>query len=275
MTSIGHNNWLQISLEKGSDTNITVPFHIAYRALIKPVPFHEAADYTAKLIATKYSNLHLSLSGGLDSEYVAATLLRNNIEFTPVIFSTRYNQEENWYAYKFCADNNITPMVLDYTSFESFEMLLKKLVEHTIELNVPFDQSTLPIIIADQCSGPLITGYGDAIRYSTSYNDPIGPILELEGHDFYLELKYGDAHPGAFFSYTPELFRALITGLNTNVSTQVAKAELYGLLPRPKINFIYTSACKSDSLNKIINTVRDKFFKPAEQCFALIDSTKI
>jgi hypothetical protein len=100
-------------------------------------------------------------------------------------------------------------------------------------------------------------------------------VLELEGHDYYLELAYKDAHPGAFFSYTPEIFRALITNLNTNVNSQLAKSELYGLLPRPKINFIYTSACKSDSLNKIINTVRNKFSKPAELCFALIDVTQI
>ena len=83
--------------------NLTTPFNATFniQSPVSTMSFNDAADYTANLIAHKYDNLHLCFSGGLDSEYVATVLCRNEIPFTPVILLTP-NNAEIWYAFKFC-----------------------------------------------------------------------------------------------------------------------------------------------------------------------------
>lgn len=251
--NIGHNSWLSVNLEKDSALNISAPFSVSFNASPSTMTFNEAADYTANLIASKFDNLHLCLSGGLDSEFVAKVLLRNNISFTPVIVSADFVNAENWYAFKFCNDNNITPLVLDFTGPEKHIDLAKQLIVYARQHSLPFDRALLVNIVADLLpTASILTGYGDPVHVSSNYNEPVGEMVELTDHDYFLDTVYGNAHPGAFFSYTPELFYAMVRDLDTTKNTQDSKLDLYNLLWRPKMQSPFFELYPSSDLAYII-----------------------
>ena len=236
MTSIGHNGWLKCNLVADSMDNITEPFRIEFDCKPQVMPFQDAADYTAKLIAEKYNNIHLFLSGGIDSEFVAKVLLRNKIPFTPVILDAEYNRPESWYAHKFCHENNIEPLVYMFTGSSGHHELVKSLCSIAIKLKLPVNISLINNVFAKIISADahILNGFGEPFYNSTTFSQPMGETLEIADHDFFMETEYGDRHPGAFFTYTPELYSALIKEIDFTANTQIAKASLYGVLPRSK-----------------------------------------
>ena len=271
MLRIGHQHWLHTNLEAGLvKNNITDPFAIKFdiKTPVLNLDFNLAADYTAKLIADKYTNLHLCLSGGLDSEYVAAVLCRNKIPFTPVIILTPDNSEV-WYAFKFCDEHKLTPVVFDFSSRSAstnyvYELLIKLYqIATTVKLPVgsALITNVVPKLLSDS-SATVITGYGDPLHISDRFSEPMGDVFEITDHDCYLNLEYGDRHPGAFFTFTPEIFKAMITDIDCTVNSQLAKSKLYSLLERTKSNSILPYI--RDGLthgNPILSEINKKFVR--------------
>ena len=222
--------------------NLTTPFNATFniQSPVLTMSFNNAADYTANLIADKYDNLHLCFSGGLDSEYVAAVLCRNEIPFTPVIILTPDNSEV-WYAFKFCKFNNLTPVVFDFSSktglTNNFSQILLNAYQIATELKLPVEEALIPNIVSKllpDSSATVITGCGEPLRMSDHFNDPIGDVFEIWDRDCYLNLEYGNRHPGAFFTFTPEIFKAMITDIDCTLNSQLAKSKLYNLSERAK-----------------------------------------
>ena len=266
-TQVGQKGWLKTNLVKG---DLTSPFTIEFNLTesIQKLSFQEAGDYTAKIIASKYNNLHLCLSGGLDSEYVAKVLVRNKIPFTPVILLTQHNSLEAWYAYKFCHDNAVTPTVLDVRSINENFSLVKSLLSKSAKLQVPPHPSLVSNVIAEMLpdDAHLITGFGESIDNSKEFNNVVGNIAIINDWDFYFELEYRDQHPGAFLTYTPEIFYAQNFEINENNNSQLAKAEMYTLLPRPKFwyNPLYFDI---PDINILYKNLSKRFYKPDEVRF--------
>ena len=240
--NLGYQNWLQTNLTVGSMDNVTTPFNATFNieSPVSTMSFNDAADYTANLIAHKYTNLHLCFSGGLDSEYVAAVLCRNEIPFTPVIILTPDNSEV-WYAFKFCKFNNLTPVVFDFSSktglTNNFAQILLNAYQIATELKLPVVEALIPNIVSKllpDSSATVITGCGEPLRMSDHFDDPIGDVFEIWDRDCYLNLEYGDRHPGAFFTFTPEIFKAMITDIDCTLNSQLAKSKLYNLSERAK-----------------------------------------
>lgn len=232
----GYNNWFDINLSKEKD-NCTLPFEITLNLPDQPInfDFEQASNNVAQLIANQYDNLHLCLSGGLDSEYVASVLLQNKIPFTPVLLITPDNIDEIWYAKHYCYQHNLAPLVIDYRL--DYNKLLACVVRYAREINSPANISYFPHVVASHISksgGTLITGYGEAMPYTNDYDVAIGSILEIEEHDFYLDVSFKNQHPGGFFSYTPDMFFSLIANIDINKNVQLAKSELYQLESRTK-----------------------------------------
>lgn len=265
MTKIGHNQWLTINHSTGLSSNLVNELDIAFalNGVVKTMRFDDAADYTADLISKNYNNLHLSLSGGLDSEFVGKVLVRNQINFTPVILETPYNVAEIWYAYKFCDDNKLSPVVLNYVT--DYDELIKEMIKITVELNMPMNASSLPIVVANKLSqARVVNGYGEPYYNSTSYKEAMGEILDLHDNNFWTEMHFGDKHPGAFFTYTPNLFQACVREIDSSKNSQVAKSELYGIIPRPKLINWPFDYCNNPQLQKIITQLQKKLHKPWE-----------
>jgi hypothetical protein len=232
----GHNNWLEINLQLGQD-NRQVQFEVhACLQQCKSLDFDQASDYTASLIAKRYTNLHVSLSGGLDSEYVCRVLLRNQIPFVPVIVLTPVSESEVWMARHFCYEQGLTPVILDYRS--QYDHLLAQVLKEAQTIRCDASVSFFPHIVARQIAergGALLTGYGDPFPVSNDYAQVVGDALALEEHDFYLDVSLGDRNPGGFFSYTPEIFCAMARCIDTTSNIQRAKAQLYNIAARGKI----------------------------------------
>lgn len=246
----GHNNWFKTNLKL--ETNLReLPFEIELEipATVN-TNFEQASDATANLIANKFDNLHLCLSGGMDSEYVATVFIRNKIPFTPVILKTKTNLGEAWYAEHFCHRYNLTPVILDYINDNN--QLLRTMFEYSQRASINPTISFFPHVIANHIElqgGSLITGYGDPYGFSNNYSVVIDDQLDIEEHDFYLDLSFGDRHPGAFISYTPDMFFSFIQNLPMGINIQVAKEILYQIPVRSKIvgdpvfpEFVPTSA---------------------------------
>ena len=194
------------------------------------MPFQAAADYTARCLAKKYSKLHLGFSGGLDSEFVGEVFVRNNIPFVPVILDCEMTKLESSRAFEWCDSKSIEPYVIEYPDNEKLVLDIIRL-GHSIQETPGI--SIFPMIIDEFIPGAdLVTGFGEPFHNG----DIIGDILEIESHDFYLEANTN--HPGAFFSYTPELFFSLIQEVDCTLDTQTAKSNLYGIPNRPKLRQI-------------------------------------
>ena len=220
----GHNNWFQVNHKE-----LTEPFKFTYTLpeSYNPMPFQAAADYTARCLAKKYSKLHLGFSGGLDSEFVGEVFVRNNIPFVPVIINCEMTKLESSRAFEWCDSKSITPYIIEYLDNEKLVLDIIRL-GHSIQETPGI--SIFPMIIDESIPGAdLVTGFGDPFVV----DDIVGDDVILESHDFYLEANTN--HPGAFFTYTPELFFASINDIDRSLHSQTAKSSLYGIPNRPKL----------------------------------------
>jgi hypothetical protein len=229
----GNNNWFGINLKKGLNN-----YEISFEACLSInknliLDFEKASDYTAKLIAEQYENLHLSLSGGLDSEYIAMVLLRNNIPFTPVICYNSETKNEAWHARYFIEQHNLTPLIIDYKKNQN--IFYSKLLRNARNMQMAPSIAFIPHIITEQINGSLITGSGDPFIISNDYDCPMGSIIEFDEHDYYLDVSFDKKHPGAFFSFTPDILFSLIRSLDISKNVQLAKSILYKIPGRSKI----------------------------------------
>lgn len=250
MIMCGHNKWIKCN------PTITEPFSMDFVPAkpVLPFSFQRAADYTAKLINVRYKNLYLCLSGGIDSEYAATVLIRNEIPFIPVIVDADFSRTEVQYAYKFCSSRNIVPHVLDYTGPSGHHKLLKELAALAFQLKVPMDFGLIPNLVGKQLpDANIITGYGDPIP--VNINSAIGNVSEFYDHDYYLHLS-GD-HPGAFFSYTPELLHAMIRDVDTTKNVQDAKQQLYGIGWRPKAEPFFYELYQTNEIQLIVARIKN------------------
>ena len=89
-----HNNWFENNIKdrlKFKDKDLQIKIK---RSFVKKMNFHEASDYTAKNINDIGLPIYISYSGGLDSEYVVETFLRNKIPFNVIVVDSGGNKEE-------------------------------------------------------------------------------------------------------------------------------------------------------------------------------------
>lgn len=257
MITCGHKDWIQCN------PSITEQFRMALTPAnaVLQTEFHHAADYTATLINARYENIYLCLSGGIDSEYVATTLLRNRIPFVPVILDADFTRTEVQYAYKFCASHNIAPQVIDYTGPDGHQRLLKELAAIAFRMRVPMDLGLIPNLVAKLLpNASILTGYGDPFAVNTT--KAIGNMIEFYDHDYYLHLS-GD-HPGAFFSYTPELLRAMVADIDTTKNIQDAKEQLYDIRWRPKAEPFFYELYQTSETHLIVDRIKSTQSKPED-----------
>lgn len=222
----------------------------------------DAIDYTVEKILENGENFYLALSGGLDSEFAANCLLERGVDFIPVIMDIQTNRIENWYAYRWCYEKNKKPLVISMEESQIIESFPKI----SLEKKIPF-YSSIPLILSEivlQRGGCLILGGEEVIDrdyFLSGEFKNMSEHLETNKYAFCVEMENKN-HIGGFLSYTPELFINNLIELDFNKPGQLALAEYYGILPRPKLNAI-ANLCMSpillnlkkqvDKTNPIIN----------------------
>ena len=224
----GHNQWCCVRL-----TNEKLEFQVNQGVSQNFATFDQAADYTANLLYQTWNNkpLYLSLSGGIDSEFVANILLRNNIPFTPYILDVPYtNSYELWYAKYWCYKNKIVPIIktIDFQDYESIFVKYSKKIRDTHQVGIPVN-----LYIADQIhdlGGYCVNGLTDINQENDQFYCNVV--------DYSLELFDPGKHPTGFFMYTPEIAFNYILQFDPAVSEQYNKLSFYNVSPRPKIDYL-------------------------------------
>ena len=224
----GHDNWFSISLE---DPSFQLQFNRRAQTLYSE--FTQAADVAVRLLYQdwKHRPLYLAMSGGIDSEFVADTLYRNNIPFIPIILKIEnFNCHESWYADYWCYQHHVQPVVLEY----SMPMFLDAMVRFFPMLTKIKQNAQTPMLIiydwVTQQNGHCIYGAGDInLKENQFYCSCL---------DFISNIIYQDRHPTSFFMYTAELALSYISKFDIALDEQYNKLSFYGVSPRPKIDYI-------------------------------------
>jgi hypothetical protein len=232
----GYNNWFSISLD---DSSFQLKFN--RRATTLYQDFEAAADHAVNLLYQQWNDrpLYLAMSGGMDSEFVANALYRNQIPFQPVILHIDdRNQTESWYAHYWCKQHNVQPIVLTRTMPQILEALAKffpKLMEikqvHQTPMLVIYDWVT-------QQDGYCIYGGGDINLSEKKFY--------CNSLDFISSIIYQDRHPTSFFMYTAELALCYISKFDIDLDEQYNKLSFYNVMPRPKIEYLAPMIANTD-----------------------------
>ena len=240
----GLNNWINI------DWNTPLPTCSMDFSNLTVMSKQDAIDHTVNKLIENYSTLYVCLSGGIDSEFVANCLLERNVPFTPVIVDYNYNGAEVWYAYYWCYRNKITPKVFNLTSTQAIH-LVPQLVKKNPGSSF---MSAFEFLILSLLEPEATTITGDAqpfSRISASKDKLMENIsIELDFNSF--DFNQND-HSVQFISFTPELFINLASSMDYSKPAQIAMAEYYNVIPRPKCTPMQTIF-----LNQ---TIKDKFFE--------------
>ena len=243
----GHNAWCEVNL-----TSKQFSFRVN-KLVSQELDFQSACDYTAKKLHQDWNNrsLYISLSGGLDSELVADTFVRNQIPFVPVIVKIGdLNSIESWYAEYWCYKNKITPIVKNLT-IPDYEEIVKKYLRaplrHTHQLGIICNFFAADFV--QDLGGYLLTGVGDINQeHDLFYCNTV---------DFSFDIFLPGQHPTGFFMYTPELVLSYINQFDSNVNEQYNKLKFYNVLPRPKDDWtkkVFNSSDRMHTLYQIWST---------------------
>ena len=237
-TTGGHNNWWTVNLDiklKPKPSTFTIDFNLTKP--VKKLSFQDAVDYNVECINKQYKNLYLAMSGGLDSEFVATALFRNNVKFEPVIGHIKNSRNLDFqYALDWCHQHKINPTVLE------FELDDPKLLKSTVNFakNFKLEKLRFPVLITvldyiDQQGGNALTG-DPSIGYTDldeNFYQGIGDKFEVWWVEMISSI-FKPNHPGAFFFHTPELVYAQARELDVTLSDSRSRAKLYQLPFRPK-----------------------------------------
>lgn len=232
-----HNSWFQTNVKLHSVDEQEFKVDITpYK--FKPLDFNSAAKMTAELIYGKYKKIYLAYSGGLDSEFILKTFIENNIPITPVIVLTPHNYLETCYAIHYCRKHNITPVLLEFTEKQLLEAIHEWLFTKFVNIS-PTCANFIHMIIVQQYAtvngGVMLCGehpISDEGKYDI--NSTMGTDLSFQSGPFYFNALSMD-HPPAFFYYTQEIFYATLKNIDYTMQVNEAKAKLFGLDYRPKL----------------------------------------
>jgi len=199
-----YSNYLQSS-GNGSTWNVEIS------SPVRPISsYYEETVNVAEIVwSQKQGNLFLCYSGGLDSEYALAVFKSLGMPITPVIMRTQYNHHETQYAFKYCDENSITPVVidLDYDKFVESGEFLKIATEYKIAAY----QLPSNLWLTTQIDGTVITG--DSNPHLLLHTDGKWYVDEIEPVYTQFEFfKNNNIYGTPFFlSYTSEQFFAFLT----------------------------------------------------------------
>lgn len=158
-----HNDYMRSS---GNGPTWSVEINPPNRSVLN---YWEEVKISCSLIyEQRTSPLQLCYSGGLDSEFVLATLLDMGIPVEVFIMNTQYNYHETKYAFKFCESKNITPVVVDLNYDQFVES--GQLLEIAEKMKCAQWQIPANMWLVQQLTGTVIIG-----------NDP--PHLKLNQQD--------------------------------------------------------------------------------------------
>jgi hypothetical protein len=235
------NNWFSTNWKKRLE-NPNLDFEIEINLYpFKQMSFDEAADFTCREIDKDFDNLFLSLSGGMDSDFILQCFHRNNIKIKPIIVVCG-NEKENNYAYESCKELKIEPIIIKVSEKELFEIYKKNIYENMGGTGFNSTHSFIAAKYTESKKGTLIIG-----------NHLIGDGDDMISDDEYLLSNEWDFYNDSvcqnvdFFLYTPEIAYSLMP--NEYTSWNKHKQKIYKIKYRDKIRPNYSDETEESLLN--------------------------
>jgi hypothetical protein len=201
---------------------------------------HQNAERVAHKLAANGKSLFVAFSGGLDSEFILRTFISAGIDITPIIVDSPFNQTEVAHAYEMCAENNIIPAVISYTSKPQFVSDLYSIARRYNVGSLIGCVTMLAARYAILNDGDILTGHGDPFTMNTTYATvrtvdptPIPKLLKFSDYDYYVETFLPEL-TGSFFTADAGIFYSFLSEVNHQLPYEEAKADLYGIELRSK-----------------------------------------
>jgi hypothetical protein len=246
-----HQNWFRSNIrQRLVDSAIDLKLDINPYPFVE-MSFHEAADYTAKLIAKAHDIIYISLSGGADSEYTLRTFVRNDIAITPIIVETNGNTIELCEAHRICKELELTPIILKIGDEEYIRWYLR-IVREIGGCGIYCIPSILACEYARDRGG--VSLIGEHLIDTDKLKNKITP--GANEWDFYNECFVGEEYTIPFFNYTVELAYAMIKRIE-DVPLDIFKSALYGTKRRSIVDYNFSN--RFNHAKSIINSLRKNY----------------
>lgn len=232
------NHWLRTNIKERL-TNPKTPFVVSFdRTNHTPISFQEASKRVVNKIVSKYDNIYILLSGGMDSEYVFNCFLGH--KFTPIIVDTPANKEESTYAFKRCAETNIEPVVIVKSEKELIQTYYETIYKRLHSTGHNSTATYIAAKYADEHNGVAVIGeHGyDGMNEWDFYND----ALIHEENSIY------------FFMYDQQIFDAMKSEYRKGENHQAFKQRIYNISIRPKMKYEYSKQAL-DVISKLASTI--------------------
>jgi len=245
---VTHNNWLRTNIKERSNnkkSNFVINF-FPYK--FTNLSFQEECDVTCNMLAKKYSNIFVGLSGGIDSEFLCKIFYRNKIKFTPIVTLYEDNSDESFYAFEFCKKHNLSPIVLQLKKTEIVRIIQNDIVEKINGTGFYSVGAIAAAKYAEKCGDVFVEGQhiiGDGNQLIENFD------YYLAEWDFYNDLLVKiDVVP--FFLYRLELVASMLKEIkNEFLIWKNLKSEMFGCTAREKIKPKYDE--KIEKLNSLFS----------------------
>lgn len=239
----------------------------------------EMANAAKKMANAATKPIYVAMSGGIDSELVARTMLQEKIPFTPLIlkYDNDVNKMDIAYAFEFCKQHNLTPEVptLDIVAF--FQE----------SVNTPYILANCAHIMhmhimryVAKLGGMAVIGVGEQ-RYEKSDGKVFIPVpIERIAVTHFMQAEQVEG-VSAFYCYTPELMLSILLEAkahgfqNMDKYAHNIKDALYhkfwpDLTRRPKYSgFEYVEEERQEAQRKLMRKYGSKTAKYAIPLFEL------
>jgi hypothetical protein len=248
LPGFGKDSWIRYRLNR-SYTNpwpkSELDIYLCPTSAARIVPWKQAANNVAVDIASTYTNIYVAMSGGIDSEFVARTFLELGIPFTPIIFKVEdLNELDIWWAFKWCRENHIEPIVVEVMGDQWVERLITISRNYCGRFGAGNGTMSFLYDYVREHSGKLVTGAGFPEYYpdenlsymQTRYVD--SKMNNKEGYlihepDIIQTIMYPEM-PFNFLSWTPEIVLSYVYHRDMTKTSAENKSRIMNCHPRPK-----------------------------------------
>lgn len=205
VVEITHKNHMRVS------SSFDEPYHVFMgKCKYFPTSFKEESLRVARLIKEKAGNkdIWISLSGGIDSEFIARTFLEAGIPFkaATLVYKNGINQYDNDYCRQFSKEVGIDLVEYEIDLVEWFENKMGDVAFNLKSVSPQFPTHTW---LWDQLDGFIVAGHGDPI-FTKKNNTWYFQVREKEDTIYrWAEYRNRSAATG-FYAYTPEILLSFV-----------------------------------------------------------------
>lgn len=165
----------------------------------------ESCRAAEEIYANRQGPLHLFYSGGIDSEFMLSVFLSLGIDVTPVILQLQphYNDHDTDYAFKYCKDNDLAPMIIDL-DFDQF-VNSGKIVEYAVKYRSDKYHNSALMFAIEHVDGTILCGGCEPYIKKTADSKWIFEFSEYEWCFSRLFVEQGIAGTPNFNCWTNEM----------------------------------------------------------------------